>query len=148
MSETKQAKRAVVLDEPRMKLAEHERNVYVANAAEGTTVNDVLEPGFWSYVASRLRPYDRIEVRVDTGEWLLELVVLGCDRNWARVHVLQKYDLEPVETDMPKARKHRVEWKGPQLKWCVIRNSDSEIIFKGLEKADAYGQMQTHEAVA
>lgn len=146
-TETKDTKRAVVLDEPRIKLAEFERQAFVANASEGTTVNDVLEPAYWSYVASKLKPYDRIEVRLDTGEWLLELLVLGCDRNWARVHLLHKHELGPVEADMPKAKKHRVEWKGPQLKWCVIRNSDDETIFKGLEKADAFGQMTAHEAM-
>jgi hypothetical protein len=148
MSESKQDRRVVSLNEPRFKLAEAVRNVWVVNAEQGTTVNDVLEPAYWAHVAQRLRPYDHIEVRIDTGEWLLSLLVLGCDRNWAKVHVLHRYELEKAETDMPKAKKHRVEWKGPQLKWCVIRNSDNEIIFKEMEKAEAHAQMAHHEALA
>lgn len=140
-------KRAVVLDEPRMKSAEYERTTYVVNAAEGTSVGDVLEPGYWAHVAPMLRPYDRIEVRVDTGEWLLELLVLGCDRNWAQVFVLHKYDIEAVADEMPSAKKHKVEFKGPQLKYCVIRLADNEIIFKGMSKADAFSEMARHEAV-
>ncbi len=140
-----EGKRAVVLIEPRLKVAADERGWWVVNAEQGTTINDVLEPVFWSYIASKLRPYDRIEVRVDTGEWMLELMVLSCDRMWARVKVLHQYDLGPVETEMPQAQKHRVEWKGPQLKWCVIRNADSEIILKGFDKADAFVQMERHE---
>lgn len=138
-------KRAVILDEPRLKSAEYERSWWIVNAAEGTQVSDVLEPVYWSFIADRLRPYDRIEVRVDTGEWLLDLLVLGCDRAWARVAVLHKYDLGPVEAEMPAAQKHRIEWKGPQLKWCVIRNADSEIIAKGHDKTQAFAELERYE---
>jgi hypothetical protein len=138
-------KRAVVVIDQRMKSAEYERNVWVVNAEHGTIVNDVLEPAYWAHVAQKLRPYDRIEVRVDSGEWLLELMVLGCDRNWARVHVLHRYELGPVEAELPAAQKHKVEWKGPQLKWCVIRVSDSEIIVRGLDKGQAFAEMGRHE---
>lgn len=140
-----EGKRLVQLFEERFKSAEYERMLYVANAKEGTTINDVLEPAYWSHVSQRLRPYDRIEVRIDTGEWLLELVVLAADRNWAQVAVLHNHTLGPADEDMPAARKHEVKFKGPQLKWCVIRVADSEIIFSGLSKAAALAQMASHE---
>lgn len=139
-------KRAVVLDEPRFKLAEFERNVWVANAAEGTKVSDVLTQEFWSYVAEKLRPYDHVEVRVDTGEWLLQLLVVESDRRWAKVVVLHKYDLELAEEHAPP-RDHDIVFKGPQLKWCVIRKADKEILFKGLSKQGAQEQLERHEEV-
>ena len=138
-------KRAVVLIDQRLKLAEFERNTWVVNAEHGTTINDVLEPAYWAHVAQKFRPYDRVEVRVDSGEWMLELLVLGCDRSWARMHVLHRHELAEVEPEMPAAAKHRVEWKGPQLKWCVIRNADNEILFRGFDKAQAFAELQRHE---
>ncbi len=144
MSETKEAKRVVVLTPQRFMQAEYERNVFVANAAEGTTVEDVLKQEYWSHIGEKLNHYDRIEVRVDTGEWMLDLLVLEADRRWARVKLLHKYVLEKsIETT--DAAEHEVAFKGPQLKWCVIRKSDSEVLFRGMSKADAIAQMERHE---
>jgi hypothetical protein len=141
-----EAKREVVLNPQRMHLSEHARRDWVVNAEEGTTIQDVMGPSYWAHKAAELTPYDHIEVRLETGEWMLELVVLGCGRNWARVHVLHKHDLEPIEAELPAAQKHMVKWKGPELKWCVIRLSDSEVIFKGIaDKSTANGQLKSYE---
>jgi len=142
---TEAAKRAVILTEPRIKGAEYERNTWVVNAEQGTTVSDVLEPLYLSCVSQRLSPYDRIEVRIDTGEWMLELLVLGCGRNFAKVCLLHKHELEPTEFELPAAQKHKIEWKGPQHKWCVIRLADGEMLFRGMDKGEAAAALERHE---
>lgn len=145
MEEKKESKRAVVLTDQRLKSAEYERNLWVVNAEYGTTIDDILNPMYWAHVAQKLKPYDRVEVRIDSGEWLLELMVLGCDRSWAKMHVLHSHQLAPVDEGLPQAARHKVEWKGPQHKWAVIRIADGEMIFKGLDKAAAFDQMARHE---
>jgi hypothetical protein len=63
------------------------------DAKAGTKIEDVLQPQYWAHVAGQLGPYTRIEV-LETGEWMLELLVINCGRNWAKVQVLHKFELE------------------------------------------------------
>jgi hypothetical protein len=146
--ETEKVKRTVILAENRAALAEYERQDWVVNAEEGTTIEDVQEPGYWAHVAARMKPYDRIEVRLETGEWIAELVVVAVDRNWARVSLLGTYDLTVREGSVPSAQKHKVLWKGPQHKFCVIRISDDQLVQGGFTDKDAANVwMRNHENV-
>ena len=81
-------KRVVILNPSRLQGAEYARQDWVVNAEEGTKISDVLDPAYWAHTSAQMKPYDRIEVRLETGEWILELLVLSADRNWARVQVL------------------------------------------------------------
>lgn len=139
-------KRLVQLDPQRMRLAEFVRRDWAVNAEEGTSISDVLEPGYWAHKAAELNIYDHVEVRLETGEWVLELLVTGCGRNWAKMHLLHKHDLESTDTELPTAQKHFVKWKGAEHKYCVIRLSDNEVIFKGIsDKAEASAQLKSYE---
>jgi hypothetical protein len=147
MSEVKdKEKRALILNPQRMGLAEQVRQDWVVNAEQGTSVADVMDPQYWAHMAAHLQPWDRIDVRLETGEWLLELLVINKGRNWAQVHMLAQHDLETRAETMPAAQKHKVEWKGPQHKWCVIRLADSEMIQRELgSKEAANAWLSTYE---
>lgn len=148
MEAEKEVRRAVILNPQRIGLAEERRQDWVVNAEENTTVQDVMDPQYWAHMAQHFSPYDRIDVRLETGEWLLELLVISVGRNWASVHLCQKHDLQPVTEDMPTAIKHKVEWKGPQIKHAVIRIADSEILQSGFaKKNEAIEWMVNHEKV-
>lgn len=140
-------KRVVILNPQRMALREQLRQDWVVHAEAGTTIADVLEPQFWSHMAAQMQPYDRIEVLLETGEWILELVALGVGRNWAQVHVLQKYDLEQRSETAPVAARHRVEWKAGK-KHCVIRIADGALVQDGFpSKEEAQVWLANHERV-
>jgi len=127
-------KRAVILNPQRMGLAEQLRQDWVVNAEQGTTVPDVLDPQYFAHMASQLQQLDHIEVRLETGEWVLELLVTGVGRNYAQVHLLHKYDLQPTDESVAPAAKHRVEYKGPQQKHIVLRVADGAILQSGFDK--------------
>jgi hypothetical protein len=100
-------------------------------------------------MASRLQPFDRIEVRLETGEWIMELVVIDNGRNWARVHPLHVYDLQQARFVPAAQDSLEVAFKGPHLKHCVIRSADGEILAKGIStKEDAIAQKLRLEGVA
>jgi len=122
--------RAVVIDPQRMKIAEYVRNEWVVTAEEGTSVDDIVHPGYWAHMARQLSLYDRIEVRIDTGEFLLELLVKSVGPNWAQVAVLQHHQLVGVADDKTSEAHSEldVKFKGPIRKWCVVRKSDDEIL--------------------
>lgn len=141
-------KRAIILHPTRFGLAEDRRRDFVVTAEDGTNIADVLNPGFWAHTATEMEDYSRVEVRIDTGEWLLELLVIEHGRNWARVKLLQKYDLVKAETSAEKpSLQHRVEYKGPHLKHCVVRNSDEAIILDSIStKVEAHQKMMEFES--
>lgn len=142
-------KREVVLNPQRMRLAEYETQHWVCTAEQGTVVKDLLEPSYWAHCSAQFKPYDHVEVRIDDGTWLVNLLVLGCDRNWARVHLLSEHKLTSADVSLSQAVKHEVQWKGPHLKFCVIRLSDKEVVKDGIaDKKDAFAWMSNHEKVA
>lgn len=131
-------KRAVVLDPQRMQTAEYVRRDWVCTAEEGTVVDDVLDPGYWAHIANQLTVYDRIEVRIDTGEFLLELLVKQKGRNWAQVALLHHHDLVgDVKTGEAVGEDFEAVWKGPLLKWCVLRKSDTQLMEQKLASKGA-----------
>ena len=96
-------------------------------------------------MAEQMKPYDHIEVRVDDGAWLVNLLVIEADRSYARVKLLQRYELTEDHNVPARAQKHKIEWKGPQHRWAVIRLSDGEMIHTEKEKSAAYAWMIDHE---
>lgn len=133
MSETKQeAKRDLILNPQRIGLAEQMRQDWVVNAETGTAIADVIKPSYWAHMAAQFQPYDHIEVRLETGEWVAELIVLSVGRNYAQVYLANKYefaDVDPVNDNLGVT--HKVEWKGPQRKHIVVRVADSAAIQEG-----------------
>jgi hypothetical protein len=108
----------------------------------------VLDSAYWAHVAMDLSQYSRIEVLEETGAWMLDLVVIATDRTWAKVHLLNRYDLA-APTEMPVAlEKYTIDWKGPVRKFAVIRKADSQIIQEGFgSRGDATAWLAGHEQV-
>lgn len=141
-------KRDLILAPARMNLAEQWRQDWVVNAEKGTLVDDVMRPSYWAHMAEQMQPLDDVEVRLETGEWVLELKVLAVGRNFAQVYLKHRYDLvDATRPDAPQAQ-HRVDYLGPQRKHVVIRNSDSAAIKEGFsKKAEAQAWLDSHEAM-
>lgn len=135
-----------MIDPARFSLTEHKNQDWTLTAEEGTTIETVLKPEFFANIAVNLRPYDKIHVRVDTGDWYAELLVLQAERNWARVCVLRYLDFteeterssEPVTADSP-LMDYKIQFRGPHLKYSVIRKSDNEVL---KEKCENKGEAQ------
>lgn len=137
-----------VMSPGRMRLAEYDRQDWVANVEVGVTVEECLEPAYWAHMAAQLKPYDHIEIRADDGTWVADLVVLGADRTWAKVALKEKYNLTTKDVSLTQASKHTVEWKGPQHRWAVIRTSDASMVKSSFQgKEDAAAWMKEHEQV-
>lgn len=128
----------------RVQLAEHGRQDWVVNAEEGTTVQDVLETSYWASVAPMFQVFDKIEVRLETGEWILELIVMEVGRTYARVHVATRHNLRDASVPVREPKEpavHEVKWLGIQRKFCVQRISDGAYLqenFKAKELAQSW----------
>lgn len=134
-------KRDVKINQNRMQSGDFVRTLWVATVEQGVTREDVMDPSFWAHVSSQFKPYDRIEVRVDDGLFFLELLILACDRTWAKVYELSSHSLTASDVSLTQAEEemaeYEVKWNGPSNKFVVIRKSDNTIIKKGMEKDEA-----------
>ena len=111
----------------RFALAEHKRNVYFITPADGTTLEEVLDPLYWSHVASRFRPTDRVEVHAEDGSFFAELTVREAGRQHATLVPLRVVEFEKLKQEPDRAG-FAVQWKGPHLRWCVVRLADDQIV--------------------
>ena len=138
--------RAVSIHPSRMRLSEYERQDWVCNAESGHTVEDCLTPMYWAHMAPQMNYGDHIEVRAEDGQWIAEFFVLQVDRNWAKVLLMKKFDLSTIPAVPPVESQHKVEWKGPQIRFCAIRSADMAIVKEGfLTKAEALQWVKEHE---
>lgn len=130
-----------------LKLAESERKDWVCNVPFGITLEDALAPEFWSHVAYRLSPYDHVELRAEDGTWIAKALVTGCDRTWARVHLMHEYRLTTGDVSMSQAiERYALKWCGPGGKWGFKRLSDGEVIKSGFQtKDEATVEMRDYE---
>lgn len=122
----------------RMHLAEHERNIHVITVEANITRDQIKDPSFWSLVSSKMRPYDRVELRSDDGMFFAEYLVLACDRSWAKVYELSFHKLTSADISETQAAitDYEIKYRGPQLKHSVIRKSDNTVLKEEMQTRD------------
>lgn len=145
MSETKIEAKPPVMP-IRMQLAEQSRNIWCLTVPNGTTVQDMLNPGYWAHLARQLKPGDRVEVEPDNGTYFAELRVLDAGNQYAKMAVLREVTLESIEPSATiSVPGHTVEWSGRHTKWRVIRESDRKVLKDSLaSKADGYAWLASY----
>lgn len=112
------------------------RNCWIVTADNGVSPTDLLQPSFWDRVSSRLRPGDRIRVDAVDASWLAELLVRTASRTEAKVVMLNFHDLNKLDKaakELNEADPIEVVYKGPTLRYCVVRKSDNARLVEKLE---------------
>jgi len=124
--------------------AEYIRNNWRVNAPVGVKYEELFVPSFWANVAIKFVRGDVIEVFAEDGSWYAEVIVRVSARTHAVVGELMFKDFnlkavegEPSEGVTKEGTKSEgsaptIEWKGPKLKYAVIRH-DGEYMNKGFE---------------
>lgn len=139
-------KAAPVLMPERMGLAEAKRHDWVVDAEYGMTVDQILEPAYWSHVAAQMTPGDHIEVRAEDFSWVAYLIVQYAEKTYAKVVIDRVVRIEKSDELPAVSIKHKVEWKGPHHKYAVIRISDSQMLSSGHKtRGEADEWMRNHE---
>lgn len=136
MSKDKALPRARKLPEARFATAEVIRTHYVIVPEAGTSLEDLLDPIYWSHVARRLRPLDILEVHAEDGSYFAELLVRNTNQlNSAKVEVLRSKEFGVAEDEEDE---FSVKWKGGHAKYAVIRRRDKAVMQDGFaNKEDA-----------
>jgi hypothetical protein len=137
------------LEQRRLKLvvssASDMSNQWAAVVPSGVTIDMVLEPSFWSNVASQIRVADLVDVHTDDRSYFAKLYVVDVARTRIAVSKLLHVELDaPAESTEPRA--YRVKYSGPHTKWVVERVSDGRTVKEGCEtKEAAESAMRAHE---
>ena len=133
----------------RIGLAEDKRHDWVVDIPIGVSLEQLMEPAYWALCAAQMDPMDHIEARAEDGSWVAYLIVAMCERTYAIV-VLDRCVKMTADIEKPAtAVKHKVEWKGPHMKYCVIRTADSQAIKSEFRtKDEATEWMNNHERTA
>lgn len=121
----------------RFKNAENERNQWFVVPEAGTPFEALLDPSYWAHVSAKLRPCDEITINAEDGAYYGRLLVQDAGKLYAKVAKIEYVDLEKVEVlqGTPGLAGHEVKWKGPVLKWCVMRGVD--VLKDGMQKSEA-----------
>lgn len=123
----------------RVKGIEFIQRAYFATAEAGTPFDALLDPGYWSHAAAQFTPYTKITAICEDGSFYAELLVISCDRTWAKVVPLIHKPLTTADvslTESGRAPEFEIYWRGPQLKFAVKRKADSAVIKDGLQTRD------------
>jgi len=142
----------MALPEARMQLAEYKRNAFVVVVDETVSMEMLLEPEFWAHVSSKMKAFDRVEVQSEEGLFWAELLVVRAGSTWAKMMVLKHVPLEasPVKEEDELPEGLEVKFRGPQLRWSVIRSADKKVIKEQIPtKGEAYAAAREyHKLVA
>ena len=121
-------KRIVMLNGDHIRELEYENHTFLVNLPEGVAISDLTSEACWAVLAGKFKEGDFIRARAYDHTWLADLYVKECSGTYAKVILLQRFNLEP-ETDPTKdVDKYLLKFRGPVLKWCVIRMADKEVI--------------------
>ena len=107
--------------------------------ADGTPWETITQDdSYWAHIAPLLRPGHHIYADAEDGSYFAELKVRDAGRNWARVSVLRRHDLDPQEVTGERASDaYYVKYKGAILKHAVFRKKDETVVQSGFETREA-----------
>ena len=140
-------KKPAVLMPEKMGLAESKRHDWVVDIDPDLPLEAIVEPAFWAHCAFQMEPSDVIEARWEDGTKIAHLRVQFCERTYARVKLISVEELgETITEAPPSSMLHEIEWKGPQMKFAVIRLSDKMVVQSGFkQRTQAAAWMTEHE---
>ncbi len=143
-------KASVMLSPGRRQPFTHRNQIHNITAEENTPFDAVMDPQFYAHIAPNLRMYDEIRVTTDDGAYYARLLVLAVGQTWAKVRKLEFVDLMGSESDTPAdpMNQYYVKFRGPVLKWSMLRRSDNAVIREGMDtRGEAERYMADHVRV-
>ncbi len=125
---------------------EFEVTHFVCHLLDDHSLEDAIDPAYWAHVARQLKPHDTIRLIPERGDFYALLIVTAKGPNYAKVKLLQHVPLEEVgNEDDGYSADLAVEWKGPRVKFAVIRKSDGARLKEGFdERRDAEQAAREH----
>ena len=134
-------------------LAEHDRTKFAIKVDEGTVLQDVIKPTFWTHVAARLKVTDQIEVLCDDLTWYAELIVLHIEGPLVKVRPLLYVALTRSGEDKGKVNlmevaedQQDIEFKKPEFLIKFIPSKGHCVRRRGADQPWLWTDLPSKEA--
>jgi hypothetical protein len=119
------------------------------DAPADLTRDDLMKPDTWAHVTRMLVPGSHVVVQPQGLPWEAEVIVLGAGVGFAKVKLIRFTELnegeQEAENSEPLPDGLEVIWKGPSMKYAVVRSSDKEVLSKEhTVRADAEQWARNH----
>ncbi len=90
------------------------------------SVEDALASDFWAHVAKHLRAYDTIRLIAEDGAYVAEIMVTTAGGSFVKMTELWRWVRDgEADTDHDEGPQLAyAKYRGPVLRWCVMRTSD------------------------
>jgi len=130
--QTEEPKRAINILPSNRKEASYVTNHHTIVADTAHEPDDYLNPNAYASIANKFQPNDEITILPEDNRYYMKLFVVSIGRNWVEVRELYRVNLEkakgiPIDSG-EKNDSYEVMWKGPMLKFCVIRKEDKSVV--------------------
>lgn len=136
------------LNAPRIQEAQFGRTEWLITLEPGVRYETILVPTYWTHVAKKLKPWDKIVVRTEDSSFYAELLVMYAGKFDARVKEIVHLDLGGIQQEVTPdlvLRDHLIKYGGPRAKWRVIRREDGVVIRDGFnQQHDAKSWLDIH----
>lgn len=120
-----------------MTAGEHARNVWCCTCENAVRPGDLANPSFYANVASKLRIGDHLEIMPQDGSWWVHLIVRNVERGTAKVGLIQAIDFEDAAIKTEDLGDVEIKWRGPKLRFGVVRKSDDHVLQENLPTKQA-----------
>ena len=112
----------------RVKEAVGARNHYFIEIPTGIDIATVLEPGYWAPCVSKFRPMDLLELFCEDGTWEALARIMFVGRAEVRLSTIYVVEHEKADAADLVSDLHEVVYKGPGVKYCVVRRDTGAVI--------------------
>jgi hypothetical protein len=124
---------------------EHARRELFAEIPEGVTLEDILRPEFWSHYARDFKPMDLVEAFCEDGSWEASLRVMLVTDVEVKMSLRWEVRHDKVAPEEEKTETHEIKWKGPAMRFAVVRKDTGEVIKDHLyPKSQAAQYLKNH----
>jgi hypothetical protein len=115
---------------------------YTLVMTPGQAVEDALDSDFWAHVAKMLQPYDTVRLIAEDGSYVAEIMVTTAGGTYVKMTELWRW-VRPDDTPQTDADAPQIaypKFRGPVLRWCVMRTSDDDCLKEGFQDKPAAEQ--------
>lgn len=132
----------------KIEAAEYQRAVWHVVAKGDCRPEDLTDPMYWQHVSKLLKPYSQIEALQEDGNWWARFLVTDTADKWARVRLLEKWNLREEKAapraDAAAPEEYDIQLRGVH-KQSIVRKSDGSVLKDGFQtKAEAQAFLASH----
>lgn len=107
------------------------QNQWMVKAPEGATIEDVINPIFWTHCTNRINALDEVRVISFDGSWYAIVLVVFADGADVRCRLLSLHELDEVTESTVAEELFKISWGGPSQLFRVIRKADNLVVQSG-----------------